>query len=295
MDYPFEIYFVDNGTDEAPGAIRLTVAAIIACLDAGVVDGVTFSEADIAPYIQTEKFKQEASAYQDASEWDVWRRSHTFFNIKPNGTIATAVGKVTKALTDSILRNQLPTIALKANLDGSIDCDETWIRTKPFRKWAFERGLEMGDLFSKYIENENEIFFAALEGGNSFRQRMEDHEVEPVAKVEAETILNRFSGELMKGSPARDYFESLILENSYLRARSSEQQNAERPLRTTERKTLLTIIAALCVEAKIPSNKPAKAAGMIQSTAAKMGVSIGETTIEGHLNKIPDALGTRMK
>mgnify|MGYP003340231686 CR=1 FL=1 len=29
--------------------------------------------------------------------------------------------------------------------------------------------------------------------------------------------------------------------------------------------------------------------------AAKMGVSIGESTIESHLKKIPDALETRMK
>jgi hypothetical protein len=62
-----------------------------------------------------------------------------------------------------------------------------------------------------------------------------------------------------------------------------------------ERDTLLGIIAALCQEAKIPYEKPAKAAGMIQSTAAKMGLSIGETTIEGHLKKIPNALATRMK
>ena len=67
------------------------------------------------------------------------------------------------------------------------------------------------------------------------------------------------------------------------------------PLSTRERNTLLTIIAALCKEAKIPYDKPAKAAGMIQSTAAKMGLSIGESTIEGHLKKIPDALATRMK
>ena len=80
-------------------------------------------------------------------------------------------------------------------------------------------------------------------------------------------------------------------QNASLAARVKETE----PLDTRERNTLLTIIAALCKEAKIPYDKPAKAAGMIQSTAAKMGVSIGETTIESHLKKIPDALATRMK
>ena len=77
--------------------------------------------------------------------------------------------------------------------------------------------------------------------------------------------------------------------------KTNAMSQAEKPLSNRERDTLLTIIAALCKEAKIPYDKPAKAAGMIQSTAATMGVSIGETTIEVHLKKIPDALATRMK
>lgn len=72
-------------------------------------------------------------------------------------------------------------------------------------------------------------------------------------------------------------------------------QATEKPLGTTERNTLLTIIAALCKEAKLDHTKHAKSAGLIQSTAAGMGLSIGESTIEGHLKKIPNALASRMK
>ena len=71
--------------------------------------------------------------------------------------------------------------------------------------------------------------------------------------------------------------------------------STEKLLSTRERDTLLTIIAALCKDAGYDYTKAAKTAGLIQSTAATMGVSIGETTIEGHLKKIPDALATRMK
>jgi hypothetical protein len=69
----------------------------------------------------------------------------------------------------------------------------------------------------------------------------------------------------------------------------------EKTLGTTERNTLLTIIAALCHEAKLDRIKHAKTAGLIQSTAAGMGLSIGETTIENHLKKIPNAIAGRMK
>ena len=72
-------------------------------------------------------------------------------------------------------------------------------------------------------------------------------------------------------------------------------ESNEKPLGNRERHTLLAISAALCKEAKLDYAKHAKTAGLILSTAAGMGISIGESTIEGHLKKIPDALATRMK
>ena len=72
-------------------------------------------------------------------------------------------------------------------------------------------------------------------------------------------------------------------------------QQTEKLLTTRERNTLLTIIAVLCKDAGYDITKHAKTAGLIQSTAAKMGLAIGESTIEGHLKRIPDALATRMK
>lgn len=64
---------------------------------------------------------------------------------------------------------------------------------------------------------------------------------------------------------------------------------------TRERNTLLAIIGVLCKEAGFDYTKSAKTAGLIESTAARLGVSIGETTIEGHLKKVSDAMATRMK
>ena len=76
---------------------------------------------------------------------------------------------------------------------------------------------------------------------------------------------------------------------------STTEVEADKPLLTTERNTLLTIIAVLCKDAGYDVTKHAKTASLILNTASKMGLSIGETTIENHLKKIPDALGTRMK
>lgn len=67
------------------------------------------------------------------------------------------------------------------------------------------------------------------------------------------------------------------------------------PLSTRERNTLLSIVAALCKEAKIDYSRPAKAAALVKDLTVGMSLSIGESTIESHLKRIPDALEARMK
>ena len=76
---------------------------------------------------------------------------------------------------------------------------------------------------------------------------------------------------------------------------TAESPKLDKHLDTRERNTLLAIIGVLCKEAKIPYESHSKAANLIHRTAERMGVSIGETTIEGHLKKVREALGTRMK
>ena len=102
--------------------------------------------------------------------------------------------------------------------------------------------------------------------------------------------------------PLEKYWDEIVfdlpsvLSFETARTKGAKLESIEhKPLTTRERDTLLTIIAALCKEAKLDYTKHSKTAGLIQSTAATMGLSIGETTIEGHLKKIPDALATRMK
>ena len=95
---------------------------------------------------------------------------------------------------------------------------------------------------------------------------------------------------------ARTDFMMLATEIERIKKRGEiSATSIHKPLGTRERDTLLTIIAVLCKEAKLDYTKAAKTAGLIRSTAATMDVSIGETTIEGHLKKIPNALGTHTK
>lgn len=81
----------------------------------------------------------------------------------------------------------------------------------------------------------------------------------------------------------------------FLKSIENAPEQTEKPLGNRERDTLLTIIAVLCKDARLDYSKSAKTAGSIQRSADDMNISIGETTIEGHLKKIPNALATRMK
>ena len=71
--------------------------------------------------------------------------------------------------------------------------------------------------------------------------------------------------------------------------------SADTPLGTKERNVLLSIIAVLCKELEIDYSRPAKAAVAIKESTLRHGFTIGETTIENHLKKLPEAVAARTK
>lgn len=79
-----------------------------------------------------------------------------------------------------------------------------------------------------------------------------------------------------------------------LAAPSIAGSNHDKPLRTTERNTLLTIIAALCDYSDIDP-KGRGAAVQIAKMTEEIGATVTDETIRKVLEKIPDALEARMK
>jgi len=156
--------------------------------------------------------------------------------------------------------------------------DRITVRHTDLRNWMQKT---YPDQKPKYLFDEVERSTHTAINADSFRSLQADRDALKARIDKAE--------EWAKGAIAtRKNLEEQIAE-------LTRQAKDAEPLSTKERNTLLTSIALLCNEAKIDYSKPAKAAGMLQSTAAIMGVSIGETTIEGHLKKITDALATRTK
>jgi hypothetical protein len=70
--------------------------------------------------------------------------------------------------------------------------------------------------------------------------------------------------------------------------------SVEKPLTTTERNTLLTIIAALCDYSAIKPQERG-AAAQIAKLTEDIGATVTDDTVRKALAKIPEALETRMK
>jgi len=73
------------------------------------------------------------------------------------------------------------------------------------------------------------------------------------------------------------------------------ESRVDLPLNVRERASLLLIIAALCNHSKLDFKKRSKTAGIILRELQQIGCEIGESTIEGHLKKIPDLVERRTK
>ncbi len=72
------------------------------------------------------------------------------------------------------------------------------------------------------------------------------------------------------------------------------KETTEKPLSTTERHTLLTIIAALCDYSAMPYQERGAAAQIARRTE-EFGVPVSDDAIREALKKIPEALEARTK
>ena len=75
---------------------------------------------------------------------------------------------------------------------------------------------------------------------------------------------------------------------------NGQVDNEEKPLSTTERNTLLTVIAGLCDYSAIKYDERG-AAGKIASMTQEVGAAVSDDTIRNLLKQIPGAVATRMK
>jgi hypothetical protein len=129
---------------------------------------------------------------------------------------------------------------------------------------------EAESLLSRYKEDQKKF----LERQKS---QQESENYYPAGSLPEDSVI------VVRTQALRDFEQSL----------NGASTGAEKPMTTSERNSLLTIIAALCNYSKINHQKRG-AAGQIAKLTANIGAPVSDDTLRRVLAKIPDALESRM-
>lgn len=282
------------------GVIRLKVAAICTALDTQIFHGDE-DEDEIAPFLSPVGKKYFHQSTREEFESSTPVDPHAFLYITPAGALADLVDTVLSALNRSIESGELQTVERKIDLtSGEINAEGTWVSTSDFMEWCVTRDLEFGDICMSYQDSEEEIIqrvddvvhdkrreFEAPFFDAQYAERMKLPFVSDEQREKDYDFLTRENILLKMG------FDPVVADSEELLP--SNFGVMDRPLRATERNVLLSIIAVLCDEADYDTTRAAKTAAVIKTRADLAGVSLGETTVENHLKKIPDAITRKLR
>jgi hypothetical protein len=275
MEYPSSLLW--KPTEQIPAAIRLRVAALCLAIDYGFCKGIPLTQAECEP------FNRRSTKYPDG-----WINPHEFVNWESTGNVLIAEREMLDRLVMAIKSKEITPLHMLMNIDGLIDADKTWIDLNDISEWSDVRGLEFpGDLLGAYFDVERELLDDIESHANLARGFKEYPDADnPDGGVVVDELVSSREKKIDQQK------EGYLLPQKTVAA---SIDNQEKPLLERERNTLLAIIATLCVAAKVDYKHHAKAAGYIKVEAEKMGINIGESTIEGKLKLLPDVIERKSK
>lgn len=211
-------------------------------------------------------------------------------------SIAEFEGRLSAAIDSGRLKGSF----VRRNLDEQVIPEQTHVSFSDLVQWLEERDYELGDHISDwtFIESEivdlvcDEVIFlqAARRSGEMelLRIRVQRSKARYGLLDESEQL-----DEIRLALKAKDN-EIFRLKEELALYQSGQPAKVDRPLHTRQRRTLLTIIAAMCEAAKIDYTERG-ASQRIKSNTELIGAPIDDGTIIKLLKEIPDALETRMK
>ncbi|MBA0014579.1 MAG: hypothetical protein H0Z53_03000 [Nitrosospira sp.] len=202
-------------------------------------------------------------------------------------------------LLESVHSGGVETAAKRRDFNGYLNSEKTYIKIQNLIDWLAEHGYASGDIMNEWLHVEGEI---------SARICDELIYLRAARKRGAVEFLDiPFPGELSKNVAEASTeitstiaaYKSLTIENQQLKeqlslARIEQPAKVDRPLATRQRRTLLTLIAALCDYSAIDL-KGKGVAGQIARLTEEIGVNVTDETIAKVLAEIPEVLETRRR
>lgn len=176
---------------------------------------------------------------------------------------------------------QLKVAWAKRNFDEQLIPDLTYVSWDDLVGWLDERGYSSGDILGDWYIMEALI-----------AEKIADHAAYLRAAKKAGTFRRVIPTDL-------DMAHKAVAENQRLREqlenlRADRPAKVDRPLPMRQRRTLLTVIAALCKRVGLAPEGRGTARRIMEMTD-KIGAHVDDETIAKLLAEIPDALDARMK
>jgi len=239
----------------------------------------------------------------DIDDPDDWDGDET--DPRVTALLAEVVETLERSITSAVDSGRLKAKGIVRNFDESMIESTAKIHISDLEAWLQKHGYIAGERFDDWSKEEAEIHNKLDEECDYLRalsrrtdkqaiQRLPCISDGPVRLHEIDSV----STEILATA-----YKALLIENDGLRqtAYGGEPEPEKRPVHTTDkplttkpRRTLLTIIAALCDYSGI-NHQDRGVAVQIAGMTEEIGAAVDDGTIKKYLDEIPDALGTRMR
>jgi len=203
-----------------------------------------------------------------------------------------------KRIRESINSGEMVAEYVRKDFENNIIDNETYVDFNVLDQWLEDRGYSSGDIFTDYTDIELKI-----------QERTCDYIVylRAYAQYKTSFCVNAGIGPLVFSKDtdkiSRDDLQSMLMnaiavnKNLYdkvARIENGKQCQAEKVLSTRQRRTLLTMLAALCKRANVDTTARG-AAQRIREMTEELGAPVNDDTIKAILNELPEAIEARMK
>ncbi|MBB6243098.1 hypothetical protein [Rhodanobacter sp. MP1X3] len=251
--------------------ISVRLAATIFAFELGEWKGVEIAESELEPFLQPQTDSDQVRAGTSPHSWG---------QLTLKGAISRARDAIESLLVHSIDAGRMAVLEERRDLAGALVTGETLLDVDKVFDWAEVHGLEPGDFFTNYVEDETEIAMAALSRINDERARLEN-------PVEHARVMKRVA------DMDSDYVIELMRENERFRQRAREREQPDTPLDGRQRTTLLAIIGALANAAKLDLTQHYKAGEAVAAMLDEQGVKLSGRSIGEHLKSVREAMNRR--
>lgn len=238
-------------------------------------------------------FSGDFSDIKEPEDWD-----SSVHDPKLLAVLTHKVAYIEEKLLAAVDSGRLEAVRTSRNLDEKLIPEKTYIKYQSLYDWLLERDYMCGDTLDKWSNSEMEIAMHICEELTYLRSinKRKEYEYQSLAfhGLEAKNgVIDE-----AKNIDVIAAYKALIIENKHLEcllahAKSEHPAKVDRPITTRQRRTLLTIIAALCDYSAInPASR--NTAGDISKMTEEIGALVSDDTVRKMLVEIPDALESRM-